>query len=204
MSRDEENTNKLTKRERELTAIGAAIASNCVPCIEYHIPLGRKTGLSDLQIREAVELADKVRRVPADKVLQTAHALMEVGNTTEPNTKDVPCGCPDTEAASDENAGRGERMQHVERVHLDNRNAKGDNEMESKSCNDRAGNSAKGHGSERAEEEQQNTTDRPGFNSSNMMEMTGACCPEKMKEFSAMMDAFRGGCCSSEAERDPK
>jgi len=67
---------KLNTRERELTAIGAAIASNCVPCIEYHIPQARKAGLSDAQIREAVRLADKVRQVPARKVLDTAKALL--------------------------------------------------------------------------------------------------------------------------------
>jgi 4-carboxymuconolactone decarboxylase len=42
---------KLTNAERELVALGAAIASNCVPCIEYHIPEARKAGLDDQQIR---------------------------------------------------------------------------------------------------------------------------------------------------------
>ena len=67
----------LTARERELTAIGAAVASNCIPCIEYHVPEARKAGLSDTQIEEAVRLADRVRRVPARKVLDTAKALLE-------------------------------------------------------------------------------------------------------------------------------
>jgi len=62
----------LTDRERELVALGAAIGSNCVPCIEYHIPAARKAGLSDSQIAEAVRLADKVRQVPARKVLDVA------------------------------------------------------------------------------------------------------------------------------------
>jgi len=90
------NMDELSQRERELTAIGAAIASNCVPCIEYHIPQARKAGLSDPQIREAVMLADKVRRVPAEKVLQTACALLELEETVEPDTEGVPCGCSDT------------------------------------------------------------------------------------------------------------
>lgn len=64
--------NQLTARERELVALGAALGSNCVPCIEYHIPEARKAGLSDAQIREAVELADSVRQVPARKVLGAA------------------------------------------------------------------------------------------------------------------------------------
>lgn len=62
----------LNSRERELVALGAALASNCIPCIELHIPSARQAGLSDAEIAEAIELADKIRRVPADKVLQTA------------------------------------------------------------------------------------------------------------------------------------
>jgi AhpD family alkylhydroperoxidase len=67
----------LSKKERELAAIGAAIAANCVPCIEYHIPEARKAGLSDFQILEAVKVAEKVRRVSAGKVLGTARALLQ-------------------------------------------------------------------------------------------------------------------------------
>ena len=33
-------------------ALGAAIASNCVPCIEYHVPEARKAGLKEAQIRQ--------------------------------------------------------------------------------------------------------------------------------------------------------
>jgi 4-carboxymuconolactone decarboxylase len=201
MSRYKENTNRLTRREKELIAIGAAIASNCVPCIEYHIPQGRKVGLSDLQIREAIELADKVRRVPADKVLQTACALLEVKNAKGPDTEDVPCGCPDTEAVSGESERCGERVQRVGRVHLDNPSSNEDNEMDSKSCNDRAGNNTKACGSENAEEAQQNSEDKPGFDSSKMMETMGECCPEKMKGLSSVMASFMGGCCSLEEER---
>jgi len=68
---------ELNKRELELVALGAAIASNCVPCIEYHIPESRKAGLSDIEIKKAVQIADRVRRVPARKVLQTAWARIE-------------------------------------------------------------------------------------------------------------------------------
>ena len=68
----------LTNSERELVALGAAIASNCVPCVEYHIPEARRSGLTDSQIVEAVRLADKVRQVPAKKVLDAAMAMLNV------------------------------------------------------------------------------------------------------------------------------
>jgi AhpD family alkylhydroperoxidase len=68
--------NHLTPRERELVALGAAMGSNCVPCVEYHIPEARKAGITDLQISEAIRLADKVRQVPARKVLDVAMKML--------------------------------------------------------------------------------------------------------------------------------
>jgi len=126
MSHDKEHI-RLTPRERELTAIGAAIASNCVPCIEYHIPQARKVGLSDLQIREAIELSDKVRKVPADKVLQTAHALLDAGNTPDPDRKDGSCGCSDTEAATAESAECRGRQRDAGNGRADNPSSESDN-----------------------------------------------------------------------------
>ncbi len=67
---------KLSRAERELVALGAARGSNCVPCIEYHIPEARKAGLTDLQIKEAIRLADKIRQVSAGKVLTVAISML--------------------------------------------------------------------------------------------------------------------------------
>lgn len=68
---------ELSPREIELVAIGAAIGSNCVPCVEYHIGAGKLLGISDDEIRAAMALADKVRRAPARKVLEAAKAAIE-------------------------------------------------------------------------------------------------------------------------------
>jgi AhpD family alkylhydroperoxidase len=68
--------NDLSPRERELVALGAAMGSNCVPCIEYHIPEARKAGFTDSQISDAIRLADKVRQVPARKVLNAALRML--------------------------------------------------------------------------------------------------------------------------------
>ena len=84
----------LSPRERELVALGAAMGSNCVSCVEYHIPESRIAGLSDGEIRAAVLHADKIRQVPARKTLQAALKLLS------PAADDVPtaattegCGC---------------------------------------------------------------------------------------------------------------
>jgi len=52
------------------------MGSNCVPCIEYHIPQARKAGLNDLEISEAIRLSDKVRQVPARKVFDVALQML--------------------------------------------------------------------------------------------------------------------------------
>ena len=66
----------LSHRDRELVALGAALASNCVPCIEYHVAESRKAGLSDAEITAAIELADQIKRVPAGKVLEAASTAL--------------------------------------------------------------------------------------------------------------------------------
>ncbi len=68
--------NTLTLRDRELVALGAALAANCVPCIEFHVPADRKAGLTDEEIGEAIALADRIRQVLAGKVLDAAHGLL--------------------------------------------------------------------------------------------------------------------------------
>jgi 4-carboxymuconolactone decarboxylase len=76
----------LTPREQELVALGAAFGSNCVSCIEYHIPASRKAGFTDAQISEAIGLADKVRQAPARKTLEAALGLLsESRPTVEPD-----------------------------------------------------------------------------------------------------------------------
>lgn len=70
----------LTPRETELVALGTAFGSNCVPCVEYHIREARKAGLSDAEIRLAIDLADKVREVPAQKVLNAAISALGGGS----------------------------------------------------------------------------------------------------------------------------
>lgn len=52
---------QLEQREKELAAIGAAIGCNCRPCVEHHIPAGRETGLSEVELADAVATARGVR-----------------------------------------------------------------------------------------------------------------------------------------------
>lgn len=82
-------TSILSPREHEFVALGAALASNCVPCIEYHIREARKVGLTDAEITAAIELADYVRRVPAGKVFDVAFRLL--AEPTDERSSNVSC-----------------------------------------------------------------------------------------------------------------
>jgi 4-carboxymuconolactone decarboxylase len=66
----------LTPRETELIAIGAAIASNCIPCVEHHIPKAKEAGVSDDEVHAAIRLAERVKQAPAMKVSEAALALI--------------------------------------------------------------------------------------------------------------------------------
>lgn len=84
---------QLNKRERSLVALGAALASNCVPCVEFHVPAARKVGLTDGEINEALQIADKVRQVPARAVLESAMARLESLSDDKVETGAADCGC---------------------------------------------------------------------------------------------------------------
>lgn len=100
----------LTSRDRELIALGAAMGSNCVPCVEYHIAESRKVGLTDPEIHAAIQHADKIRQVPARKVLQAAlNLLTSAAGTTEDGGPDQECGCGSE--SKDEEAGTSEAAQ---------------------------------------------------------------------------------------------
>jgi len=85
---------ELNSVQRELVALGAAVGSNCVPCIVNHVAEARKAGLSAEQIREAIALADAVRKVPARQVLNTAYAHLDAPLRDEDSADGTPeCGC---------------------------------------------------------------------------------------------------------------
>ena len=97
----ENSMTELSPRDRELVALGAAMGSNCIACVEHHVPQARRVGLSDAQIEAAIRLADKLRQVPARKTLQAALGLLPSPATADCDAGDAgDCGCG-AHAASD-------------------------------------------------------------------------------------------------------
>lgn len=72
--------------------LGAAIYSNCDPCFPHHFDVGQKLGLSEEDIRKAVEVDMAVKAEPHRKVLETAdrYLALEEDKATVPGDG---CAC---------------------------------------------------------------------------------------------------------------
>lgn len=71
------NDRTLEARTRELIAVGASIAGNCLPCLRYHFTEAQKAGCSLEEIQQAVELSKMVKQRPIDDIDKLASDLIE-------------------------------------------------------------------------------------------------------------------------------
>jgi AhpD family alkylhydroperoxidase len=95
----------------ELVAVAAAVASNCEPCLEYHVARARELGLSNEDIAQAVKTARRVKETPARSILKLADELLGASEkATRPAGTALPlaqaassssCGCSSTGASDD-------------------------------------------------------------------------------------------------------
>jgi len=77
----------------ELVAVGAAIGSNCEPCLEYHVTKARELGVDDAVIVRAVQTARTVKAAPARAIAKRAADLLARGvDLGEPDTPPPACG----------------------------------------------------------------------------------------------------------------
>jgi len=84
----------LTLKETSLVSLGASIGSNCMPCAVFHIKQCRNSGLSDEQIKTAIDIAVKVKNVPADNVLSTALRQLGISESSREECGAAQgCGC---------------------------------------------------------------------------------------------------------------
>jgi len=65
----------LSERELEMVAIGAAIAGNCIPCLEWHYAKCIEIGFTKEEMQEAFARAKLVKEMPNKKIYETARKL---------------------------------------------------------------------------------------------------------------------------------
>ena len=83
---------RLDGRTAELIAIGASIAANCQPCLEYHVRAAREAGADNQDLAEAAEVGKMVRRGAAaemDKLAASFRGSAASGSTVLKER----CGC---------------------------------------------------------------------------------------------------------------
>ena len=71
---------RLEQRDKELAAIGASIGANCRPCVEHHVPAGRKAGLSETELVDAVSTARAVREQAVEMFSARVEELLGGGD----------------------------------------------------------------------------------------------------------------------------
>lgn len=65
----------LDVKMKELIAVGAAVAGNCIPCLQWHYNKCRELGVPIEDIKEAIEMAKMVKEVPIKKIYELAEKL---------------------------------------------------------------------------------------------------------------------------------
>lgn len=71
----ENNIKTMDAKTVELIAVGASVATCCIPCLEYHVKAAREAGASHAELITAIKMGKKVRQAPMDKIDQKCEEL---------------------------------------------------------------------------------------------------------------------------------
>jgi AhpD family alkylhydroperoxidase len=66
---------KLDRQTIQLIAVGASVAANCQPCLEYNLGKALECGVDKREITEAIAVAKMVRKGAAAKMDELAMKL---------------------------------------------------------------------------------------------------------------------------------
>lgn len=83
----------MDKRVKELIAIGASVAVNCRPCLEFHLAEYDRLSQNRDDVREAAEIGMKVNRGAAGETRKFAGALLRLDEIREGGSDVQGCGC---------------------------------------------------------------------------------------------------------------
>jgi AhpD family alkylhydroperoxidase len=75
----------LSEKEQELIALGASIASGCLPCTKFHLRAAASVGAAAADIAQAVQDATQVRRTATDIMAQAGGLAPADGGEARPD-----------------------------------------------------------------------------------------------------------------------
>jgi AhpD family alkylhydroperoxidase len=80
------------KRTTELISLGASVSANCQPCLEYHIKKAIEAGITEQEIKDAIDVGRMIRTGSAYKMDQ--FAASQTGESPKASRRDgEKCGC---------------------------------------------------------------------------------------------------------------
>ena len=71
------------EKTKELVALGASLAGNCLPCLRYHYKKCRELGIAVDDLEEALEMAKIVKNVPIKEISRLADNLLRGENVDD-------------------------------------------------------------------------------------------------------------------------
>ena len=74
----------LSRREKELIAIGISVVNGCEPCLEWHIPQALAAGACEDQVVEAIGVAMEMGIGPTTVTSRFAATVLEAARKQEP------------------------------------------------------------------------------------------------------------------------
>ncbi len=83
---------KIDNRTGELIAVGASVAANCQPCLQYHLKAALESGADKEEIADAIEIARMVRKGASsnmDKFIASLDSSVPVAE----GVVSTGCGC---------------------------------------------------------------------------------------------------------------
>jgi AhpD family alkylhydroperoxidase len=89
-----------TPAVNELVAMGAAVASNCEPCLKYHYREADQLGVSKADMARAIETGGRVKDSPHQAILRLADKLTGSSLGEAADGSDRCCGSRDEEVAA--------------------------------------------------------------------------------------------------------
>ena len=79
----------MDEKLKEMIAIGASVTANCIPCIQYHFAKAREIGITEAEIKAAVQVGKMVRKGAAKKWDEEIEILL----SASAKEQDTGCGC---------------------------------------------------------------------------------------------------------------
>lgn len=82
----------LDNRTIALISVGTSIGANCQPCLQYSVSVAREMGISEEDIREAIDAGRFVRKGAANKMDKYVLELCSEAKAASME-KEAECGC---------------------------------------------------------------------------------------------------------------